>query len=49
VNCCCPWEATVALIGEIEIDVPELLETAIRTELEPDSFCPKSETESTKL
>ena len=36
VNCCCPFEAMVALLGEIEIVMPELLsETTIRIELEP--------------
>jgi hypothetical protein len=48
VNCCFPFEAMVALLGEIEIVMPGLLsETTIRIELEPYriefepySFCP---------
>ena len=36
VNCCCPCEVMVVLLGEIEIVLPELLsETTIRMELEP--------------
>ena len=38
VNCCCPAEVTVALLGEITIVLVELLavETTIRAEAEPD-------------
>ena len=59
VNCCCPCEVMVVLLGEIEIVLPELLsETTIRIELEPYrnriefgpySFCSEPDTQSTKL
>src|ERR1017187_3519805 len=42
VNCCCPCKVMVALLGEIEIVLPELLsETTIRIELEP--YCNRIE------